>query len=351
MKFAAAKQGALNLSSQLAETVTACGISMWPFTFLEIRAPAGSCPPRRKNRTRRKSSPPGGAAPEGSRRVSEGRRLTPPGTRGQRKDESEGVSDCVGPLTSRHHSTPARFRIGAVKTDFLAVVNPPLRKGAWQRGRERHARKQRNERMNHSPIELQPQESGSAEHHRRSVSSFFNPSLPLNRSLPGPARFRRGAVKSKFLAGRCRVSPYGNLIFLILGLLLTPAFAEESKKAQELPITSSETAIGIDPKLLCQQWLRSNEEEPPGDEIQVFRPKTFQKFPPSRFRKQYDFEKDGSLKWLDLASNDAHQLKDGKWKVSAKNSDIIQLIKGDVIESYRVTELTRDVLKLRLMTP
>ena len=85
--------------------------------------------------------------------------------------------------------------------------------------------------------------------------------------------------------------------------------------------------------------------------MQVFRPKTFQKFPPSRFRMQYVFVKDGSLKWLDLVSNDAHQLKDGKWKFSAEKPGIIQIIKGDVIESHRVTGLTRDVLKLRLITP
>lgn len=137
----------------------------------------------------------------------------------------------------------------------------------------------------------------------------------------------------------------------LLFLILTPAFAEESKKAQDSPSSSSETVVGIDPKLLCQQWLRSNEEERPGDEMQVFRPKTFQKFPPSRFRMQYVFVKDGSLKWLDLVSNDAHQLKDGKWKFSAEKPGIIQIIKGDVIESHRVTGLTRDVLKLRLITP
>ena len=83
----------------------------------------------------------------------------------------------------------------------LAIQNPPPRKRAWQSGRQRHARKQRNERMKYSPIENHPRNLplGAAVHpssltlHPSSAPrSPQTPSLPGAIRSPAPFPARRG---------------------------------------------------------------------------------------------------------------------------------------------------------------
>jgi hypothetical protein len=123
------------------------------------------------------------------------------------------------------------------------------------------------------------------------------------------------------------------LCFLLL-MLLAPAYAEDVKP----------TNVNID--FLCQQWTHSREEQQ-NDGVQVYRPSTFKKFSPSRFRMQYLFAKDGTCKWMFLSPSDAHQLKDGKWKIDPADDRVLQVEKGEMTESYRVIELTNDLLKLK----
>ena len=121
--------------------------------------------------------------------------------------------------------------------------------------------------------------------------------------------------------------------FLLL-MLLAPVFAEDVKPAN----------VNID--FLCQHWMHAREEEQ-GDGVQVYRPSTFKKFPPSRFRMQYIFAKDGTCKWLFLSPVDAHQLKDGKWKIAPADAHVLRIDQGERTESFKVIELTKDLLKLK----
>ena len=123
------------------------------------------------------------------------------------------------------------------------------------------------------------------------------------------------------------------LCFLLLALV-APVFAEDVEPGK----------LNID--FLCQHWMHSREEEQ-GNGVQLYRPITFKKFPPSRFRMQYVFAKDGTCKWMFLSPVDAHQLKDGKWKIDPADPSVLRIEKGEMTESYRVIELTKDLLKLK----
>ncbi len=126
------------------------------------------------------------------------------------------------------------------------------------------------------------------------------------------------------------------LCFLLLSLL-SPAYAEDVKPGK----------LNID--FLCQHWMHAREEQQ-NDEVQIYRPSTFQKFPPSRFRMQYVFTKDGTCKWMFLSPVDAHQLKDGKWKSDPADANILRIEKGEKVESCKVIELTKELLKLKPVT-
>ena len=120
------------------------------------------------------------------------------------------------------------------------------------------------------------------------------------------------------------------LCFLLL-MLLAPAYAEDVKPSK------------LNINFLCQHWIHAREEEQ-GNGVQIYQPSTLKKFPPSRFRMQYIFAKEGMCKWMFLSPVDAHQLKDGKWKIDDRG---LQIIKGEATESCKVMELTKDTLKLK----
>lgn len=106
--------------------------------------------------------------------------------------------------------------------------------------------------------------------------------------------------------------------------------------------------INID--LLCQHWIHSREEQQT-DQEQIYRPTGFKEFPPSRFRMEYIFNKNGDCEWYYLSPDDGHKFKSGKWKVDPNNKNIIQIIKDGVTESYQIQELTKDKLQMTLVKP
>jgi hypothetical protein len=59
------------------------------------------------------------------------------------------------------------------------------------------------------------------------------------------------------------------------------------------------------------------------------------------------FAKDGTCKWMFLSPVDAHQLKDGKWKIDPVDPSVLRIEKGEATESYKVIEVTKDLLKLK----
>ncbi len=104
----------------------------------------------------------------------------------------------------------------------------------------------------------------------------------------------------------------------------------------------------VDVKLLVGAWTHSREEDQ-NFEGKVYRPTGSRKFPPSRFRKKYDFNKDGSGKLLYLHPADRHQMIASQWKVT-KNGRIKISAKFEekpIRESFEVLELTKDILRLK----
>jgi hypothetical protein len=109
---------------------------------------------------------------------------------------------------------------------------------------------------------------------------------------------------------------------------------------------SNKTPRDIDTVDLCQHWVHSYEEQRPGDKDQIFRPAAFKKFAPSRFRMQYKFAKDGSCEWFYLSPDDAHRFKAGKWMLDPSDKTILRITKDGTTASFRITKLTRDILRL-----
>ena len=128
------------------------------------------------------------------------------------------------------------------------------------------------------------------------------------------------------------------MCLILLLAVLSPALAEDKIPGK------------INVEFLCQHWMHSREEQQ-GEQVELYRPANFKQFPPSRFRMQYVFAKDGTCKWMFLSPSDAHQLKDGTWKIDPSDASVLQIVKGETTESYKVIELTKDLLKLKPVTP
>jgi len=63
---------------------------------------------------------------------------------------------------------------------------------------------------------------------------------------------------------------------------------------------------------------------------------------------RYVFGEDGALEWLSLAPNDAHQMMPGSWQ---KDNDVLNIFRRNQggKSSYRIVELTADLLKIELI--
>jgi hypothetical protein len=114
---------------------------------------------------------------------------------------------------------------------------------------------------------------------------------------------------------------------------------------------SRRARVRINTEFLCRHWVNSREEERQPDKEEIYRPKNFKVFPPSEFRMQYIFHKNGDCEWYYLAPNDAHHFKSGKWRIDPNDNAVIQIIKNGATESYRVTALTGNLLRISVMTP
>ena len=134
---------------------------------------------------------------------------------------------------------------------------------------------------------------------------------------------------------------------LLFGLASGPVTSLEARSAGSQGAAPA-TELHLDH--LYQHWVHSREEDR-SDAGETYRPKSSKQFPPSRFRMQYIFHKDGTCEWLFLSPNDQHELRPGKWKLEKGNGHILTLDKGGDIERYRILELTHDVLRLASVTP
>jgi hypothetical protein len=126
---------------------------------------------------------------------------------------------------------------------------------------------------------------------------------------------------------------------VILGSL-AGARAEEPAKAEE--------AINTD--LLAKGWTHSREEDK-DFEGKVYRPSDSKKFPPSRFRERYVFNKDGSGKFLYLDPADRHRMVACQWKIDEDNPRKIRItaeVGGRVQkQSIEVLELTEEIMRVK----
>ena len=101
----------------------------------------------------------------------------------------------------------------------------------------------------------------------------------------------------------------------------------------------------VDPEALCRHWIASYEEKGSTDRERIFRPAGSKTFPPSRFRMEYKFGRDGGLEWLFLSPDDAHRFKSGTWTVDPKDGAVLRITTEGATERYRVTALTEDQLR------
>jgi len=138
------------------------------------------------------------------------------------------------------------------------------------------------------------------------------------------------------------------LVVLML-FLLGPSSRHEA--ASSRPARACQKLSGINPEVLCQQWVHSSEEQKGNDKTQLYRPSGFKQFPPSRGRMKYIFYKNGDCEWLFFSPDDAHRLKPGRWEIDSNDKRILRINKGDMTESYRVIELTKDILRIVLIEP
>jgi hypothetical protein len=102
---------------------------------------------------------------------------------------------------------------------------------------------------------------------------------------------------------------------------------------------------------LSRHWVNSFEEQRQYDTAQIYRPESFKEFPPSRFRMQYIFQKDGDCEWYYLSPDDNHQFKPGKWRFNPKDENILEIVKDGSTESYKIIELSKSVLRIAEFKP
>ena len=138
-------------------------------------------------------------------------------------------------------------------------------------------------------------------------------------------------------------------VFSIAVMVFT--FGPSSGLEAALGSAPSQKSLLINLEYLCKQWVHSSEEQKPTDKAQLYRPSDFKHFPPSRGRMKYIFYKNGDCEWYFFSPDDAHHFKPGKWQIDPNDKRILRITKGDATESYRVLELTKDILRIALIEP
>jgi hypothetical protein len=138
---------------------------------------------------------------------------------------------------------------------------------------------------------------------------------------------------------------YSFALFVFLALFAYSC-SPKSGSVNTIASGSNQTLASINIEYLCQHWVHSREEQQQTDGDQIYRPKDFKEFPANRFRMQYIFYKSGDCEWYYLAPDDGHHFKLGKWRVDPNNKSILQIIKDGTTESYRITKLTKDMLRI-----
>jgi hypothetical protein len=109
-------------------------------------------------------------------------------------------------------------------------------------------------------------------------------------------------------------------------------------------IVAAEEKANYDLKDLYKHWRHAREEQK-NDGVEIYRPANTHKFPMSRFRMAYKFQTEGKCQWYYLSPRDAHHFKNGSWSIDEKDKGLLT-IRSNRKQTYRIVELTKDVLKL-----
>jgi len=126
----------------------------------------------------------------------------------------------------------------------------------------------------------------------------------------------------------------------IFPLILAALFIYSCSSSQR---TASEE---FSENLLYGSWIHSFEEDNGSEK--VFRPAGAKEFGPARFRKTYEFRKNGNCVYLVLSSRDKHYTEEGRYELDGEELQIIN-IAGKEAERYRIISLSRNMLKLKLL--
>jgi len=133
-------------------------------------------------------------------------------------------------------------------------------------------------------------------------------------------------------------------IFIFIALFLADC-AQKSAPVNTTATNSTQVSNQTNSDDLYQHWIHSSEEQKTDGE-QIFRPKDYKEFPPSRFRMQYIFRKNGECEWYFLSPDDNHRFKTGTWRIDPDDKNILQITKDGTTETYRIKELTKNLLRI-----
>ncbi len=98
---------------------------------------------------------------------------------------------------------------------------------------------------------------------------------------------------------------------------------------------------------LSRSWTNSWEEEDNHNPfVQIFRPSDYKEFPPAWFRQVYHFSSDFTCTYWVLASNDAHYMEEGSWRLENSEIIIISNEENQPVAQLKILELSTNLLKV-----
>lgn len=112
-------------------------------------------------------------------------------------------------------------------------------------------------------------------------------------------------------------------------------------------MNAQKSTVSSAPADLFNCWSASYEEDEASSMTKNFRLCDYDKFPPSRFRQQLQFSKDGMVKILNVGATDAHFFSDHKWTYDKKKKLVTILDKdGKAFMRFKINSVAKDKLKV-----
>lgn len=111
-------------------------------------------------------------------------------------------------------------------------------------------------------------------------------------------------------------------------------------------LSAQKSKTGI-PEAFYNCWSASYEEDDANTMTKNFRNCDYDKFPPSRFRQQITFNRDGTCKVLNLGATDAHFFTENKWTYD-KRKKLVSILddKGKPFMRFKINAVEKGRLKI-----